>query len=74
MPICFFLEGTKTTRGMIALLMTTTHCSRFGVNKKGGVDEMSCKIFYHKLANKIAKTHDDKDDEAEVIVAGIKKK
>ncbi|WP_454783896.1 hypothetical protein [Legionella sp. WA2024007413] len=47
-------------------------CSRFDVNKKGGVEEMPCTLFYQKLAKKIAKTHDENEDE-EVIIAGIKK-
>lgn len=52
-----------------------THCVRFDVNKQGGVDEIPCKMFYHKLAKKIAKAHDNKPDkEEEVVVAGIKKR
>lgn len=34
---------------------------------------MPCRMFYHKLAKKIAKAHVDHDDKAEVIIAGIKR-
>ncbi|QLZ69339.1 hypothetical protein FOLKNPGA_02122 [Legionella sp. PC1000] len=52
-----------------------SRCARFDVNKQGGVDEMPCKMFYQKLAKKIAKTHEgNTDDEEEVVVAGIMKR
>jgi len=48
-----------------------SHCSRFDVNKEGAIEEMPCKMFYHKFAKKAAKgSNNDNDD---VIVAGIKR-
>ncbi|KTD00859.1 hypothetical protein [Fluoribacter gormanii] len=65
-------DGERDRHQIYVEKIDDTQCSRFDVNKKGGVEEMPCSMFYQKLAKKIAKAHDDNDDE-EVIIAGIKK-
>ncbi|HAU1190251.1 hypothetical protein D7217_14545 [Legionella pneumophila] len=66
-------DGEKDRHQIYVKKMDDSRCSRFDVNKEGGVDEMPCRMFYHKLAKKIAKAHVDHDDKAEVIIAGIKR-
>ncbi|PWY55644.1 hypothetical protein DGG96_11105 [Legionella qingyii] len=65
-------DGERDRHQIYVEKIDDTRCSRFDVNKKGGVEEMPCSMFYQKFAKKIAKAHDDNDDE-EVIIAGIKK-
>ncbi|WP_454780963.1 hypothetical protein [Legionella sp. WA2022007384] len=65
-------DGERDRHQIYMEKIGSTRCSRFDVNKQGGVEEMPCTLFYQKLAKKIAKAHDEHDAE-EVIIAGIKK-
>ncbi|KTD15661.1 hypothetical protein Lgra_0327 [Legionella gratiana] len=67
-------NGEKDRHQIYIKKIDNSSCTRFDVNKEGGVEEIPCKMFYHKLAKKIAKAHIDKDnDDEHVIIAGIKK-